>query len=147
MTGPQDLLVTADFAQTVVMKDGEQMDQYIRPVHWILTLRRPSKFPTTVIISPQEANTLLPMIREKKKVTLHVYTPQLSLANPTLADLTFCAVPPLPADWAAPPIGTQINLFAGQLYLRTYEEYMALCRFLGLCSKAPGDNVRVAVDG
>ncbi len=123
------------------------MDQYLRPVHWILTLRRPSKFTTTVIISPYEANALLTVIREKKNVTLHVYTPRLSLANPTLEDLSFCAVPPLPIDWVAPPVGTQINLFAGQLYLRNYEEYLGLCRFLGLCFRAPGDNIMVAVDG
>ncbi|EKD21257.1 hypothetical protein MBM_00370 [Drepanopeziza brunnea f. sp. 'multigermtubi' MB_m1] len=144
---PQDLLVSTDFGETVVLKNGDQMDQYLRPVHWLLTLKRSKSFITVLIISPQEANALLPIIREKNLVTLHVYTPRLSLANNTLEDLAFCAIPPLPADWVAPPIGIQIGLFAGQLYLKNKEEYLALCWFLGLCYRTPDDLVRVAVDG
>ncbi|KAK0127299.1 hypothetical protein ONS96_006849 [Cadophora gregata f. sp. sojae] len=142
---PQDLLVTADFAQTVTQI--QHMDQHLRPVHWLLTLRRAHNGITCVIISPQEANELLPIIRKKQRVTLHVYTPRLSLANHTLEDLAFCAIPALPAGWVIPPIGIQINLFAGQLYLRCIEEYFALCQFLGLCYKAPDDQIRVACDG
>lgn len=32
----------------------------------------------------------------------------------------------------------QLNLFAGQLYLRTHEEYVEMCRFLGLACVANG---------
>tara|TARA_R110002060_G_scaffold77430_2_gene88904 strand:+ start:904 stop:1263 length:360 start_codon:yes stop_codon:yes gene_type:complete len=119
------------------------MDQYLRPVHWLLTIRRAHNGITCVIISPKEANDLLPIIREKQHVTLHIYTPRLSLANHTLEDFAFCAIPALPVDWIIPPIGIQITLFAGQLYLR----YIALRQFLGLCYKAPDDQVRVACDG
>ncbi|KAK3350293.1 hypothetical protein B0T25DRAFT_459024, partial [Lasiosphaeria hispida] len=37
------------------------------------------------------------------------------------------------ADWEAPrDLVMQLNLFAGQLYLRSYGEYKRLCRYLGL---------------
>ncbi|OWP03804.1 hypothetical protein B2J93_2649 [Marssonina coronariae] len=145
--GPQDLLFTTDFAQTIVQKEKALMDQGIRPVHWVLSLRRTNNSVTTVIISPYEANELLPAIRAKENVTLHVYTPRLSLANDTLENLASCAIPPLPLGWVAPHICIQIGLFAGQLYLRNTAEYLNLCRFLGLCYKSPDDRVRVAIDG
>ncbi|KAK6582330.1 hypothetical protein PZA11_004738 [Diplocarpon coronariae] len=146
-SGPQDLLFTTDFAQTIVQKEKALMDQGIRPVHWVLSLRRTNNSVTTVIISPYEANELLPAIRAKENVTLHVYTPRLSLANDTLENLASCAIPPLPLGWVAPHICIQIGLFAGQLYLRNTAEYLNLCRFLGLCYKSPDDRVRVAIDG
>ena len=67
--------------------------------------------------------------------------------NCTLEDLKFCAIPALPAEWTAPSIGVQLNLFAGQLYLQNSEEYLEVCGFLGLCNQAPPENVKVASDG
>ena len=65
----------------------------------------------------------------------------------TLEDLSFCAVPAVPESWSTPAITKQLNLFAGQLYIRTYEEYKSLCGFLGLCSQPPDDHMEVACDG
>ena len=64
----------------------------------------------------------------------------------TLEDLSFGAVPVFPATWSIPSVVTQLNLFAGQLYLRSYEEYEIVCRFLGLCCRAPGPGVKAACD-
>ncbi|PGH26548.1 hypothetical protein AJ80_01862, partial [Polytolypa hystricis UAMH7299] len=42
----------------------------------------------------------------------------------------------------------QLNLFAGQLYLRDMDEYITLRQFLGLAYKPPNNNnVRVSSDG
>lgn len=63
-------------------------------------------------------------------------------------DLTFCAVPNIRESWSAPlPTIMQLNLFAGQLYLRTYEEYVWLCNFLGLSYQRQDDGVEVECDG
>ena len=46
-------------------------------------------------------------------------------------DLRFYSVPPLPSDWRPPwELIDQLNIFAGQLYLRDQESYTRLCRFL-----------------
>jgi hypothetical protein len=66
-----------------------------------------------------------------------------------MEDLTTYTVPAtLPADWTAPPeLVMQLNLFAGQLYLRSYAEYVRLCRYLGLAYVENGGDEVVAPDG
>lgn len=143
---PKDLLVTSDFATTVRQWSWGTDDQYLRPVHWIISSPHESGV-SCVIISPHEANELIPFVRRNRKVTLHVYSPRLSFASYSLEDLAFCAIPPVPKTWIAPALAPQINLFAGQLYLKDIWDYVALCRFLGLCYKSPTDDVSVSIDG
>jgi hypothetical protein len=100
-----------------------------------------------VILSPYEAQELLPSVRHYEQVILHVYSPRLSVSVRTLEDLSFCAVPAVPDSRSAPAIVKQLNLLAGQLYIRTYEEYESLCGFLGLCSHPPDDHTKIASDG
>jgi hypothetical protein len=115
-------------------------------VHWIVSCKRGSDV-EFVMVSPYEAQELLPSIRQHKQVTLHVYSPCLSPSVPTLEGLQFCAIPAVLQSWTTPPIGNQLNLFAGQLYIRTYEDYLSLCRFLGLCSHRPDAGIEAACDG
>ena len=143
---PQDLLVTSDFAQTIMSPPDHDTDDFLRPVHWIVSGRYYNQV-SCVVMSPFEVNQLLPLIRKHKKVTLHVYSPRLSLSNHSLEELSFCAIPPVTSKWVAPSLVPQINLFAGQLYLQSYQEYVTLCRFLGLSSHPPDERVRVACDG
>ena len=143
---PDDLLVTADFAQTVQASAGEMLDSFLRPVHWIVSCKKGDRV-ECVVLSPYETQELLPSIRQYKHVILHVYSPRLSVSVETLEDLSFCAVPAVPESWSTPAITKQLNLFAGQLYIRTYEEYESLCSFLGLCSQPPDDHTEVACDG
>jgi len=41
----------------------------------------------------------------------------------------------------------QLNLFAGQLYLSSYQEYVEVCQFLGLAYEKTEDGAVVAADG
>jgi hypothetical protein len=143
---PQDLLVTSDFARTVNVEDGQFMDDYLRPAHWILSCNYGNQI-SCIIVSPYEANELLPLIRKHGHVSLHIYAPRLSISHQNLDDLSYCAIPPVSRSWSPPKISTQINLFAGQLYLRDFEEYLSLCRFLGLSNQPPDDRVRIGCDG
>jgi hypothetical protein len=61
------------------------------------------------------------------------YFPRLRVSVRTLEDLLFYAVPAVLASWLTFTIAKQLNLFAGQLYIQTYEEYKLLYSFLGLC--------------
>ncbi len=146
---PDDLLVTTDFAQTVqtqALSDGV-VDSFLRPVQWILS-RKNGVRTKAVVISPHEAQELSPIIRQYGMVILHVYSPRLSPSVRSLEDLSFCSIPAVPESWSiTPTLVSQLNLFGGQLYIQSYEEYTSLCGFLGLCSRPPDDGMEVTCDG
>ena len=143
---PVHLLVTADFARTVHASENQHLDSFLRPVHWVASGKNRNTI-NCVVLSPYEAHALLPSIRQHKMVTLHVYSPRVSLSMRSLEDLSFCAIPAVPKCRLDSPFVMQLNLFAGQLYLRSYEEYLSVCRFLGLCFCTPDDQIQVACDG
>ncbi|KAH0566189.1 hypothetical protein GP486_000421 [Trichoglossum hirsutum] len=143
---PEDLLVTSDFARTVKAPKNQLLDSFLRPVQWIASCRNGTSV-DYVTLSPYEAQEFLPFIRLNKAVTLHVYSPRVSASMRTFEDLSFCAIPEVPQPPLVPSTIMQLNLFAGQLYLRNFEDYHSLCRFLGLCSSPPDGSVRVACDG
>ena len=144
--GPDDLLVTTDFARTVEASSNGLLDSFLRPVNWIVSYKYGSKM-KLVVLSPHEAQELLPYIRRGKNTSLHVYSPRLSVSTRSLEDLSFCAVPAIPKSWSTPKMVNQLNIFAGQPYIRDYEEYVSICMFLGLCSRPPDDQMKVECDG
>lgn len=158
-------LATADFARTVQTKDANadeasSLDAYQRPVQWLLTtnIASPHHGMRMVLVSSWEANKLKAILESAKQTTaearppvlLRAYLPRSSLSFESLEDLTVYTVPKLSSTAAPPPpneLVTQLNLFAGQLYLRTYDDYVRLCRFLGLSySENEGDD-DIAADG
>ncbi|KAG7289873.1 hypothetical protein NEMBOFW57_006250 [Staphylotrichum longicolle] len=141
---PTDLLATRDFTLAVEFSqkrndtDPYLYDAHQRPVQWLL-LTRPSTDPdhpqTMVIISPHEAALLKPTLASSTSpVSLHAYHPRLTLSHRTMEHLNTYTVPACASTWPTPPdsLITQLNLFAGQLYLRNYAEYVRMCRYLGL---------------
>ncbi|KAF4634555.1 hypothetical protein G7Y89_g3550 [Cudoniella acicularis] len=149
-----EILVTEEFVRTV--KPGPPpyiSDQYQRPVQWIVTSFNSAEDRKTVkhmvIFSPWEVNWLLPIIRHSHAVMLHMYTPRPNLSFRSIEDLTLYTIPSLPDGWAAPrKLILQLNLLAGQLYLRTYPEYTQLCNFLGISYQTSSSNtVKIGADG
>lgn len=161
---PTDLLVTQDYIRNV--KRPVQLpskpfvsDSYHKPIQWILsvvTSRSSSRTKTQanlkkaaalVIISPIEADQLLEQIRNSSYATLHIYAPRSNNTYKSLDDLSLYTIgrpfnPDLPRN-----LITQLNLFAGQLYFQSYEEYVETCKFLGLASVATLDGQIVQSDG
>ncbi len=90
-TWPEHLLVTADFARTVHAAKNQYLDSFLRPVHWVASGKNGNTV-DCVVLSPYEAHALLPFIRQHKKITLHVYSPRVSMSVRTLEDLSFCAI-------------------------------------------------------
>lgn len=147
-----DLVVTKDFIRTVTVLTGKRgfvSDFYQRPVQWILssvdcnnTVRH------LVIISPYEADELLPEISKSANVTLHIYSPRGSMAYRPLDHLMLYTSPYRPSAPTIPrQLITQLNLFSGQLYLSSYDEYLEVCEFLNLASEMTPDGWTVAADG
>ena len=145
----RNLLLTQDFQTTIQDAVGNHGD-YLRPVNWIVSSAVSGKT-VLVVVSPHEANELLPDIRCSQFVRLHQYAPRVTKTMKSFDDLTFYCVPPLPTTWKAPSakLVRQLNLFAGQLYLLDYNEYQQLCTFLGLYSRKQqaGDNAQIQSDG
>lgn len=145
---PKDLLVTADFAKTVQLSGVFSLsDSYQRPVHWILTSikRNGNIVKHIIVISPFEADELLPSIKESKDTTLSLYAPRQNLAFRPLDGLDLYNVLMRPEGLVVPQhLAIQLNLFAGQLYVDSFEDYVEVCKFLGL---ATDDSVPYGADG
>lgn len=147
---PKDLLVTADFARTVEMPfKNSQNDAYQRPVQWIISTRGSEVQRRMVVISPFEAQELMPTIKKSTFVFLHLYAPRSNLAFQPLDDLKLYTVPGLLLQGWRVPVGLalQLNLFAGQLYFRSYREYKAASEFLGLAWRLMNDGTAIEPDG
>jgi hypothetical protein len=152
---PRDLFVTADFASTIQISGKSYIsDAYQRPVQWVLTstggwyLGRENIVRFIMIISPFEAHGLLPLIMESKTVTLHIYSPRPNMGFRALDGLDLYTVPLRPAMPTLPlNLIIQLNLFAGQLYLSSYREYVEVCQFLGLAYEKTENGAVVAADG
>lgn len=132
---PTRLLVSADFATTIAANSPfAVLDAYQRPVQWILT----SSSADMIVISPFEAHELLPLIHHRRTshgggVALHVYAPRVNLEYRRLDTLDLYTVPAELKGRRVPlRLVTELNLFAGQLYFASYEQYVDACKFIGV---------------
>ncbi|KAI1633478.1 hypothetical protein F4809DRAFT_623049 [Biscogniauxia mediterranea] len=152
---PDDVLVTDDFARTVrLVGRGAQADCYQRPVQWILRAASSSSTCDAarhlVIVSPHEAQELMPEIEASAHVHLHAYAPLPSLDCRPLDRLRLRVVPrPRTTDGWRPSARQRLllNLFAGQLHFSAYADYVATCGVLGLSTAPTADGFRVEPDG
>jgi hypothetical protein len=97
-----------------------------------------------VIISPFEAQQLLPLIERSPHVALHIYAPRVNLAFQSLDHLQLYHVSGKPTfDAISRDVALFLNLFSGQLYLSCFGDYTTLCDLLGLAWDT--DNADTAV--
>jgi len=140
------LFSTRDFATTICASNVLENEEVLRPVNWIVSNLQQD----IVILSPFEVNHLLPEIRQSKVTHLHIYAPRTTQSMISFDDFKFHCIPPLPRQWITPPslVISQLNLWAGQLYLRDHRTYLELCRFLGIDTPEDGSAHRaVQTDG
>ncbi|ROW09287.1 hypothetical protein VPNG_05843 [Cytospora leucostoma] len=150
---PKDILVTVDFAETVEAVispgGGGVLDAYQRPIQWVLS-SQPHSWQHVVIISPHEAQELLPVIQSSGKTTLHIYAPRPNLEIRPMDSLDLYTVPSsaMEAMTSIPiHLKTQLNFFAGQLYFNDFSEYTAFCDMLRLSWRETSEGIIVAPDG
>ena len=138
---------TVDFATTTRHPSGEPLTDYLRPVNWVVSSGF-GKDSVVIVISPYEANELLPIIRKSDKVRLHIYAPRVTASMRSFSHLTFHTIPKSPTiAWTSPPhTRMALNLFAGQLYFDSKEEYDRVCVLFAL-SMAHPDAEEIEVDG
>lgn len=148
---PRGVLTTVDFASTVQSSGQSLLDSYQRPVQWILTSIGDGKdniVKHVVILSPYEAQELLTDIRSSRRVTLHLYAPRPNLEIRPIDGLDLYRVTAIPTPSTLPRrYVTLLNLFAGQLYLGSFLEYVEVCTTLGLAWQTAEEGSIIAADG
>ncbi|KAL2353074.1 hypothetical protein BJ546DRAFT_147139 [Cryomyces antarcticus] len=105
-------------------------DNFLRQVHWILWSIVTE---TALIITPEEAEHFMPLIRDAKVPPTHL----LAYADPVTRkmlhfnSLTYYAMPTLQTGWKPPTrLTIELGIFAGRLYF-DFDEYSDLCKYLG----------------
>lgn len=146
------LYVSTEFTKTVKVPSGRPYDQFQRQVNWILWS---TFFETALIVIPEEAEHLLPLVRECASPPTHVLTYAAPVTRKMLHfnHLQYYAVPSLPSDWEAPLwLRTELGIYSGRLYFE-YREYNSLLEFLdvreetGKIGEGGVDDVALLADG
>ncbi|SMR57643.1 unnamed protein product [Zymoseptoria tritici ST99CH_3D1] len=149
--GGKKVLASADFARTVKQpsqKKSLASDAYQRPVQWIVSRHASGTIDMLLIISPVEACAVLDHVKNSKCTALHLYKPRCNMAYDPQDALDFYTTPSQVTPLALPrQLAVPLNLFAGQLYLSSYDDYLATCDFLGLSAEAAQDGWEIAGDG
>jgi len=135
LRGGQHLLATADFSKTVERVGASfELDNFLRPVQWIVSncAKGSDTVERIMIISPYEANQLCGRM-ESSVTTLHLYKPRVNSGYASLDALVFHTIPARSTSPSVPRfLAVQLNVFSGQLYINSYEDYLETCQFLGL---------------
>lgn len=131
------LLVTEDFARTVQAQGASfKSDSYQRNVQWIISLQDKNTVTHLVIISPFEANELRDKLPHSSS-TMHLFKARWNVSYAALDSLDFHTIPRRSPTLTIPrPLSIQLNLFAGSLYITSYDDYLEICRFLGLAAES-----------
>lgn len=147
------LFVTTSFQRSIIpIKEELNLaigHDFLRPVNWVLSSNCNPEA-GLLVISTEEANEILPLVIQNKAVTLHMYSPRISLSMPSFNKPDICNIPSNTNPILQPTDMIELGLFAGSLYLDSYEDYMLLCEYLGLAAGYPGTiprGVVVSVDG
>lgn len=148
---PRLVWVSEDFYGTVKASPGHgsHLDLFQRCVQWVLTSNNQAGgLFRLLLISPYEAQELIPSIEMSKHVTLHLYSPRTSLEQEPLDSLALYNIPQRKSSPRIPAeVIVQLNLFSGQLYLSSWEEYKNVCEALGLAWMTANDSTALRPDG
>ncbi|KAK3353831.1 hypothetical protein B0T25DRAFT_632188 [Lasiosphaeria hispida] len=113
------LFVSGEYMRTITLRDGSDIDDFLRPVEWIL-LNPTSQI--ALIVVPEEAELLIPMLREttssKRGALTHLITYVLPLSRDmSNFDGLLHSLPPLPAGHqVSGRLWMELDIFAGRLY-------------------------------
>ncbi|KAF5988514.1 hypothetical protein FCOIX_423 [Fusarium coicis] len=119
------LLVSKEFSRTVQPSKADASLHIMRPVEWVLW--RPD-IETALIVIPEEAELLLPILRRIHTLTtfLLTYTSPHTRSLLEVGHLAYYPVPTPKKELAIPSwLSIEIGLMAGRLYL-PYDEYKQL---------------------
>lgn len=130
--GRSELWTTVDFAWTSEHSAEDKIDDYLRPVNFILAA--PNLHPPIfLILSPFEVNFFLEDIRQSHHVRLHLYAPRTTRSMESLEAMTFYNIGSIPFSVELDSaLARDLQIFAGQLYIETYKKYREFCEHLAV---------------
>ncbi|OXA45049.1 hypothetical protein Fcan01_20248 [Folsomia candida] len=126
--------VTKDFVSVIISGNKQdKLNEFIRPPNWILTTTK-SKSTKVLLISPFEANELIPLIkRGKAATTLRPFAPRLIPLQSTLVDSNKLWLPYTSQDIRLPRnLLPPLYLFSATLYFLDAAEVEEFCNFVGI---------------
>lgn len=126
---PSNLWITEQFSRTVDAYYPN--DVYVRPSQWILWSSISQK---AILVSPEEANFLIPILKSTGEVGVHliVYAAPVTRRMLHFNGLTYHATPPLPVGFQPPTwLTVELGIFSGRLHF-DWHEYTELLSYLGL---------------
>lgn len=123
-----ELYVTADFVNTVEIMRDNVLDEFLKPVNWILSNVYSNDL---VILSQYEANALIPVVLPSKHTSLHMYAPRSTKTMRSFRHLDFFTIGAV-AKQPPSAVPRELELFAGSLYFSSFDEYRDFQSFLGL---------------
>lgn len=147
---PRDLRVTDDFAQVVDL--SSPTDKYQQHVEHVLITKSEwvddDKDRVAVIISDYEANKHWQKILDSDYVDLYSYVAKSTPEEAQRCDHLVSQTGAAPSDAGYPPrIRIALDLFAGQLYFGTMEEYQQTCSYLDLAYFDKGKTKELTIGG
>lgn len=124
------LHVTRDFVNTVYLSEDLCTDLYLRPVRWVLSNVTTGDI---VIVSPYEANEVIPFLARKPHLRLHLYHPRITKAMTDFSGLRYWVMTIGPSKvWPSAETLIGLELFAGRLYFKDKSAYETTCEYLGI---------------
>lgn len=136
----RSLHVTTDFIKTVKCNKMGAMDNYHRPVHWLLVPRCTMVQDVVLIISQYEVNQCFDHIQAaSSRVILISYEPRVSRSMPSMDSSPIESLPGASQAWndLEETLRQELHLFAGQLYFTTFAEYELLAGSLAIRDATP----------
>jgi hypothetical protein len=126
---PARLFVSTEFMRTVEITQPN--DNFLRPCHWLLWN---PKDEIGMLVSPEEANALIPILRYSGGPACHliVYAAPLTRHMLHFNSIDYYAIPRLPQDFKVPYwLKVELGIFAGRLYLE-WDELKIVMSYLGM---------------
>ncbi|KAE8368446.1 hypothetical protein BDV27DRAFT_167987 [Aspergillus caelatus] len=128
----RSLYVSTEFTRTVETKEqAKSIDNFLRPVSWVLWN---SQTNVGLVIIPEEAEDLIPIIRTMQSLTVHLilYAAPFTKRMVHFDTLNYYAFPSPPKGWSPPPwLPFELGILAGRLYFK-FSEYKFLLEQLRL---------------
>ncbi|OWY47029.1 uncharacterized protein AALT_g10973 [Alternaria alternata] len=124
------LFVSAEFIRTIKTNERGLIDNFLRPVEWILY--NPVTSDALIVIA-EEAEPMIPQLRTQAfppKVHLLTYSAPVTKKMLPFSGLRYYCAPALPREHTIPPsLVVELGLFAGRLYMG-YEECVSLVKYI-----------------
>lgn len=131
----KEIYATKDFMNVIENKANDKLDEYLRPVWWIVSSATDNQqiAKKLLLVSPFEANEYMPMFRSNRTMTtLHMFAAKLNMQQDTFLENMSLQIPTLAGVRVDKRLKSELYLYSGTTYFSNTIEQEAYCHLLGL---------------